>query len=98
MRKKAADKPAKTLRQRVADRKAGVQPEQDPRREKILGRVRLAATLSQGVGLVMLLVVLAQYISSGYAVMNWIEVMVYSGLFLAGRAVTSFLNLSNITR
>lgn len=98
MRQKSPDKPARSLRQRVADRKAGIKPEKDPRREKILGRVRLAANLSQGVGLIMLLVVLAQYISSGYATMNWINVMIYSGLFLSGRAVTSFLNLSNITR
>lgn len=88
----------KPLRQRVADRRAGVKPAADPRRARILRGIRLAAYTSQGVGLIMLLVLLAQYISSGYGTMNWVSVMVYAGLFLAGRAATSFLNLTNINR
>jgi len=90
--------PRKSLRERVADRKAGIEEEVDPRRVKILRRIKLFANLFQGIGLVMLLVMLAQYISSGYGHMNWINVMIYSGMFLLGRAVTSFLNLSNILR
>jgi len=91
-------KPKKSLRDRVADRKAGIKDEGDPKREKIIRRVRLFANLFQAIGLIMLLIMLAQYISSGYAQMNWINVMIYSGLFLTGRAVTSFMNLSNIMR
>lgn len=98
MRKNTSQTPGKSLRQRVADRKSGVKQPADPKKEKILGRVKLLANLCQGIGLVMLLVVLAQYINSGYAQMNWINVMIYAGLFLAGRAVTSFLNLTNIRR
>ncbi|MCF6197698.1 MAG: hypothetical protein L3J50_13470 [Emcibacter sp.] len=90
--------PRKSLRERVADRKAGIKEEVDPRRVKILRRIKLFANLFQGIGLVMLLVMLAQYISSGYGHMNWINVMIYSGMFLLGRAVTSFMNLSNILR
>ncbi|NOZ66163.1 MAG: hypothetical protein GXP00_06680 [Alphaproteobacteria bacterium] len=88
----------KSLRERVADRKAGIEEEVDPRRVKILRRIKLFANLFQGIGLVMLLVLLAQYISNGYDHMNWINVMIYSGMFLLGRAVTSFMNLSNILR
>ncbi len=91
-------KQRKSLRERVADRKAGIKEEADPRRVKILRRLKLFANLFQGIGLVMLLVMLAQYISSGYDHMNWINVMIYSGMFLLGRAVTSFMNLSNILR
>jgi len=91
-------KPQKSLRERVADRKAGVKPETDPRRTRILRRVKLFANLFQAIGLVMLLVILAQYISSGYGHMNWINVMIYSGMFLVGRAIMSFLHLSNIMR
>ena len=90
--------PRKSLRERVADRKAGIEEEVDPRRVKILRRIKLFANLFQGIGLVMLLVILAQYISNGYGHMNWINVMIYSGMFLLGRAVTSFMNLSNILR
>ena len=91
-------KPRKSLRDRVADRKAGIKEEIDPRRVRILKRVKLFANLAQGIGLLMLLVVLARYINSGYEQMNWINVGVYSGMFLIGRAVTSFMNLSNLFR
>ncbi len=96
--KKDQQNPRKSLRERVADRKVGIKEETDPKRDRILRRVRLFANLFQGIGLVMLMVLLAQYISSGYGHMNWINVMIYSGMFLTGRAVTSFLNLSNIMR
>ena len=92
------EKPRKSLRERVADRKAGVKEESDPKRTRILIRVKLFANLFQAIGLIMLMVLLAQYISSGYGHMNWINVMIYSGMFLIGRAVTSFMNLSNIMR
>lgn len=88
----------KSLRERVADRKAGIEQEKDPKRDRILRGVRLFANLFQGVGLIMLMVLLGQYIGSGYGYMNWINVMIYSGMFLVGRAVTSFMNLSNIMR
>lgn len=97
MRKKQ-QLPRKSLRERVADRKAGIKEENSPRRERILRRVRLFANLFQGIGLVMLMVMLAQYIGNGYGHMNWINVMVYSGMFLIGRAVTSFMSLSNMMR
>ena len=57
-------KPRKSLRDRVADRKAGIKEEIDPRRVRILKRVKLFANLAQGIGLLMLLVVLARYINS----------------------------------
>lgn len=88
----------KSLRQRVADRKAGIKEGADSKRNHIIRRVKLAANLFQGIGLVMLLVALGQYIGSGYAEMNWVNVMIYSGMFLIGRAAMSFLNLSNILR
>jgi len=97
MRREKA-KSRKPLRERVADRKAGIREEGDPRREKILRRVKLCANLFQAIGLIMLLIMLAQYISSGYGQMNWINVTIYSSLFLVGRAVTSFMNLSKIMR
>ncbi len=88
----------KPLRQRVADRKAGIKPVADPKRARILRGVKLCANLFQGIGLVMLLVFLARYINSGYAEMNWVNVMIYSGMFLIGRATISLLNLANIVR
>ncbi len=97
MRKKQLP-PRKSLRERVADRKAGIKEEGSPKRIRILRRIRLFANLFQGIGLIMLMVLLAQYISSGYGHMNWINVLIYSGMFLVGRAVTSFMNLSKIMR
>jgi len=86
------------LRERVAARKAGVRTETGPRRLRLIKRVKLLANICQGIGLVMLLVMLAQYIKSGYGEMNWINVMVYSGMFLMGRVVIALLNLTNILR
>ena len=97
MRKKNQT-PRKSLRERVADRKAGIKEETSPKRERILKRVRLFANLFQAIGLIMLMVLLGQYIGDGYGHMNWINVMIYSGMFLVGRAVSSFMNLSNIMR
>lgn len=97
MRKKQQP-PRKSLRERVADRKAGIKEETGPGRDRILRRVRLFANLFQGIGLLMLMVMLAQYIGSGYGHMNWINVMIYSGMFLIGRAVMSFMNLSKMIR
>ena len=94
--KRYQQNPQKSLRQRVADRKAGVKEDADPKRDRIIRGVKLAANLCQGIGIVMLLVVLAQFIGSGYAEMNWVNVMIYSGMFLIGRAVMSFLNLTNM--
>ncbi len=95
MRRKQARKP---LRERVADRKAGIEQVKDPKRDRILRGTRLFANLFQGIGLIMLMVLLGQYIGNGYGHMNWINVMIYSGMFLVGRAVISFMNLSNIMR
>lgn len=97
MRKKDQN-PRKSLRERVADRKAGIKEENGPRRERILKGIRLFANLFQAIGLIMLMVLLAQYIGNGYGHMNWINVMIYSGMFLIGRAVISFMNMSNIMR
>ncbi len=97
MRKKEPNS-RKSLRDRVADRKAGIKEKSDPKRDRILKGVRLFANLFQGIGLVMLMVLLAQYISNGYGHMNWVNVMIYSGMFLIGRAAISFMNMSNIMR
>jgi len=90
--------PRKPLRERVADRKAGIRQAGDPKHAKLIRWARLGANMFQGIGLIMLLVLLAQYINSGYEQMNWINVMIYSGMFLIGRAVTSFLNMTKIIR
>ncbi len=100
-------KQRKSLRERVADRKAGIREEIDPRRKRIIRWVELGANLFQGIGIIMLLVVVVRYLNGNYAHMNWINVMIYSnwinvmiysGMFLTGRAVISFMNLSRKIR
>jgi len=91
-------KQRKSLRERVADRKAGIREEIDPRRKRIIRWVELGANLFQGIGIIMLLVVVVRYLNGNYAHMNWINVMIYSGMFLTGRAVISFMDLSRKIR
>jgi len=86
------------LRQRVADRKAGIRDTTDPGRARLIGRVKLLANLFQGVGLAMLVVILVRYFNSGFEQMNWINVMIYSAMFLIGRVVIVFLNLNRMMR
>ena len=93
-----ASAPRKSLRERVADRKAGIKPEMPPARKKIMTRMKLLANILQGIGLIMLFVVLGQFIKSGYAEMNWVNVTVYSGMFLVGRAGLAVLTLMKSMR
>jgi len=86
------------LRQRVADRKAGIREEADAGRDRLIGRVKLLANLFQGIGLAMLVVILVRYFNSGFGQMNWTNVMIYSGMFLIGRVVIVFLNLNRMIR
>jgi len=96
--RKRDHKPRKSLRERVADRKAGVREKSSPGRERIMRWVQLLSNLFQGIGLVMILVELARYINSSYGELNWINIMIYSGMFLTGRAVIAFMNLSRMIR
>lgn len=98
MSRKYTQPPRKSLRERVADRKAGIKPEMDPGKKKLMGRLKLLANILQGVGLVMLFVALAQFIKSGFAEMNWVNITIYSGMFLVGRAGLAILGLMKTLR
>lgn len=81
----------KPLRQRIADREAGIASDaDDPKaasRRKLRGRVILAAYLLMAVSLALLLLEVIPIISTGnVANVNWTGIILYSVLFVAGRA------------
>ncbi len=78
----------KPLRQRVADRKAGIKEVKpiSSRSKKILKYLNILFTIMQYLGLLMLLLSLATIIKNNYIVNNWNLIIIYSVMFIIGRA------------
>ena len=84
----------KPLRQRVADRKRGIE-EVKPmtaREKRIRKNVKIILTAAQYLGLFMLLLSLGGIVNDGYQVKNWDMIIVYSSMFIIGRAGITIMN------
>lgn len=81
----------KSLTQRVADRKRGVpdDPRDYGKKSSKYGPYYLFGMVLQGVGLIVLMLLMGQYVRSGYEDINWVMVAVSSGAFIVGRVLTS---------
>lgn len=86
--------PRKSLRQRVADRKAGIKEVKhvSARTKKILKYLNLIFNAMQYLGLLMLLLSMASLIKGGYEVDNWNLIIIYSVMFIVGRAGITIQN------
>ena len=86
-----AEKKRKSLTQRVADRKKGIpDDEYDAGKKKSkYGKYYLLGMILQGVGLIVLMILMGGYIRGGYDQMNWILVIISSTAFITGRILTS---------
>ncbi|MCC3861432.1 hypothetical protein [Pseudemcibacter aquimaris] len=77
----------KPLRQRVADRKRGIK-EATPmtaRKKRMLKHLRFFLTVSQYLGLLLLLLSLGTIVTNNYQVQNWDMIVIYSAMFIIGR-------------
>lgn len=90
--------PRKPLRQRVAERKAGIKPEEDQATIKWRRRLGFLANVLQGVALVMLLIYLFQYLTGDIAGLNYMVVGLYAILFVIGRAIKIGVDIQKSTR
>lgn len=84
----------KPLRQRVADRKRGIK-EVKPMtsREKSIRKiVKFILTVAQYLGLFLLLLSLGGIVNNSYQVNNWDLIIVYSSMFIIGRAGITIMN------
>lgn len=90
--------PRKPLRQRVAERRAGIKPEADEKTEKWRKRFTFFANVLQGVALAMLLIYMFQYLIGDVASLNYMIVGFYAILFIIGRAIKIGLDIQRMTR
>lgn len=81
----------KSLTQRVADRKRGIPDDSQDSRKKSgrYGPYYLLGMILQGIGLIVLMLLMGQYVRSGYEDISWIMVAVSSVAFIVGRVLTS---------
>lgn len=84
----------KPLRQRVADRKRGIKEVRpmSTREKRIRKNVKFILTISQYLGLFLLLLALGGIVNNGYEVKNWDLIIVYSSMFIIGRAGITIMN------
>lgn len=84
----------KPLRQRVADRKRGIKEVKpmSSREKRIRKNVKFILTISQYLGLFLLLLSLGGIVNNGYEVKNWDLIVVYSSMFIIGRAGITIMN------
>ncbi|MBT5187738.1 MAG: hypothetical protein HOH19_15185 [Kordiimonadaceae bacterium] len=78
----------KPLRQRVADRKRGIKEvvPLSERMEKFYKYLKLFFTTCQYLGLILLLFSLGTIVTNEFMVGNWDMIVIYSAMFIIGRA------------
>jgi len=84
----------KPLRQRVADRKRGIKEVKpmSSREKRIRKSVKCILTVAQYLGLFLLLLALGGIVNNGYEVKSWDLIVVYSSMFIIGRAGITIMN------
>lgn len=84
----------KPLRQRVADRKRGIKEVKpmSSREKRIRKSVKFILTVAQYLGLFLLLLALGGIVNNGYEVKSWNLIVVYSSMFIIGRAGITIMN------
>ncbi|MBT5765384.1 MAG: hypothetical protein HOI58_00870 [Kordiimonadaceae bacterium] len=84
----------KPLQQRVADRKRGIKEVKpmSSREKRIRKSVKFILTVAQYLGLFLLLLALGGIVNNGYEVKSWDLIVVYSSMFIIGRAGITIMN------
>jgi hypothetical protein len=84
----------KPLRQRVADRKRGIKEVKpmSSREKRIRKSVKFILTVAQYLGLFLLLLALGGIVNNSYEVKSWDLIVVYSSMFIIGRAGITIMN------
>ena len=84
----------KRLQQRVADRKRGIKEVKpmSSREKRIRKSVKFILTVAQYLGLFLLLLALGGIVNNGYEVKSWDLIVVYSSMFIIGRAGITIMN------
>lgn len=77
----------KPLRQRVAERKAGIKPEESDQAKLWRRRLTFLANVLQGVALILLVIYVFEFAPRGMTHVNFVLVGIYIAIFVIGRAL-----------
>lgn len=90
--------PRKPLRQRVAERKAGIRPEESEKTIVWRRRLTFFANVLQGVALIGLMIYVFEFVQRGMTGINYLVVGIYVILFVLGRALKIGIDIQKSTR
>ena len=95
---KTPEPPRKPLRQRVAERRAGIKPEASERALKWRKRLSFFANILQGVALVALMIYIFQYLTGDVTGLNYVVIGLYAVLFVIGRVIKIGLDVQRMSK
>lgn len=90
--------PRKPLRQRVAERKAGIRPEESEKSIAWRKRLVFLANILQGVALIGLMIYVFEFVNRGMSGVNYLVVGVYVILFVIGRGLKIGIDIQKSAR
>lgn len=96
MFKKDEPKPRKPLRQRVAERRAGIVDEGDQKKLKWNRRLGFFANVLQGIALLLLLIYFFEFMRRDFVGINYTVVIFYAVVFLIGRGIKLVLDIQRM--
>lgn len=90
--------PRKPLRQRVAERKAGIRPEESEKTVLWRKRLTFLANVLQAVALIGLMTYVYEFVNRGMTGVNYLVVGIYVILFVIGRGMKIGIDIQKSTR
>ncbi len=90
--------PRKPLRQRVAERKAGIRPEESEKTVLWRKRLTFLANVLQAVALIGLMIYVYEFVNRGMTGVNYLVVGIYVILFVIGRGMKIGIDIQKSTR
>ena len=89
-------KPRKPLRQRVAERKAGIVDEGDPKKRAWNRRLGFFANVLQGIALLLLMIYFFEFMRRDFVGINYTVIIFYAVVFLIGRSIKLVLDIQRM--
>ena len=98
MKKEPQTPPRKPLRQRVAEREAGIRPEESEKTVLWRKRLTFLANVLQAVALIGLMIYVYEFVNRGMTGVNYLVVGIYVILFVIGRGMKIGIDIQKSTR
>jgi hypothetical protein len=91
-------KPRKPLRQRVAERQAGIADEGDVKKRVWNRRLTFFANVLQGIALLLLLLYFFDFMRRDFVGLNYTVIIFYAVVFVIGRGIKLVLDIQRASR